>query len=234
MVRLRIVPFVAALLSLPSCLRGQHTLHYDSLAPVFGWITDSVAHLNGLMNERHAPTGPIAREMRLWVGFGLVSPQVMLRIADSAGTLVAQRLIWWRGAEPDYTYLGTAQEREADRRRWQAGVAKIRRSTDRTFHCTAQPHSRHVSTCRLPPLSTPAVRAAWQALDSLNAWQLPDPSQLSPPPSVGLDGISLMVEAWTPRGYRTYDYWEPDHSPWPEAKRASALMRLVYDQFRRH
>ena len=198
-------------ISLRAGLSAQTTLRYDSLTPAFAWVTDSVAKLNGLANLRSGRSANISREIRLWVGFGMVPPHLLLRVADSAGTLVGQRIAWWDG-----------EEDSADRRE----------HVICSLQCTDKAIGRGMESCRLPPMSPATIRTIWQLADSLDAWRLPDPMQLSPEGQSGTDGTSIMVEVRTTPGYRTYDYWEPDSAPWPEAKRAAVLMRFVYSVFR--
>ncbi|MGB5675885.1 MAG: hypothetical protein WBO43_15215, partial [Gemmatimonadota bacterium] len=63
-------------------------------------------------------------------------------------------------------------------------------------------------------------------------WLLPDPSVLSDDELSMTDGWGLTIELRDGPSYRTFQYRNPDAQPWPEARQAEALFRIVEDVWR--
>jgi hypothetical protein len=169
--------------------------------------TDAAAAAAGLPLLRTAPLARGRRELRLWVGFGITSPQYLLRLrvggaASPAGTLVLHY------PNDDSTLVAAVRGELAGR------CAAVRARAD-TETCVAR-FAR--------PVAWPAVA---RQLDSLGAWTLPDESALPPRGAAVFDGVSLVVEARDGAAYRAYQYGNPHGWRRPEAERAAAIIDLV-------
>ncbi len=219
----------------PRSLCGQRGSPRDSLVPEFAWTTDSVTALAGLPTLRGTAFAPgIRREIRMWVGFGRLMPNLLLRVADSSGSVVGLGVAWWPGGpEPEGRFVGTPAQEAAYKQEWLRNTQKIREYVLRSYQCSALRRGSHTEVCFIQAEGSHEFVTLLTQIDSLDAWHLRDPSELTPPGTIGLDGTTLMVEVRTASGYRTYSYWEPGDGPWPEAKRAGSLARLVFGAFPR-
>lgn len=72
----------------------------------------------------------------------------------------------------------------------------------------------------------------WNQLIKLGVLTLPDSSTL--PDAAGVrDGVSYVVEINRDGHYRTYEYSNPQHQKWPEAKKIRQIVELFYNELSR-
>ena len=72
----------------------------------------------------------------------------------------------------------------------------------------------------------------WGQLIKLGVITLPDSSAL-PNEAMLTDGVSYVVEVNQDGHYRTYEYSNPQHQKWPEAKKIRQIAELFYDELAR-
>ena len=198
--------FAAAMLAATPAT-AQLRVPAPDTAPRFKGATDPVAALVGLpMLRGGGELRRPGREIRIWVGFGLGYPMHMLRVAESLEGVTGQQVLWWPGKEPEGTFVGSA--RAADR--WRREHAAVSRTIERRVAAVGCGHVRRSprqSACEMPAEPEGGWRAVLARIDSLEAWTLPDQSALPGGAVIGLDGISVVVEARVGDRYRTYSYW---------------------------
>lgn len=236
--------FAAAwLLSVPMHGAAQTTgwtprpMPYDSAAgerpvPRFATATDPVAEVMSLPPLREVALPDDAEELRIWTGFGIVVPHQLLRLTTTEAGVRGEVVNWWelrRHPSVDTTVapLMTDMRRAAGR----GGCNEANIGTEWVRHRRGGDTVRGrgwVFACRIDLGETAPDWAAVRArLRELGAYDLPDPSTLSPGEVMVLDGIAIEVEVLEGGRYHTYTYSNPDRQPWPEADSATEILELV-------
>lgn len=173
------------------------------------------------LHQTVLPRGAI-EELRVWVGFGIESPEYVVRIVPQPNRVIGARVFYWMtGTDPD-------KETEAERDSTMISDHELQQNLQRLFGCTRPTRRADYTVCEV----TRPARDTWanilRRLDSLGIAQLPDARERSPPGPSGLDGTTMVVELRTKLGYRTYSYWTPSsQAPQPEVRRAAAIMELL-------
>lgn len=213
--------FLIACIAAPCVAQGR--ISTDTIEPRFSYRLDEVAAAAGILPLR-APEGLAGalREVRLWAGFGMYSPEHLLRVIESASGVHGVHLFWWTpnqhedelAFDRDSTRISNRELYEHLRAAYQCGPR--RRQGDYEF-CTSV---------------TPGAGTWVQMLgrlDSLGVTTLPDAASLTPPGLTGFDGTSLVVEVRDSARYRTYSYWEPEEAAdQVEIRRAAAILTIVF------
>jgi hypothetical protein len=195
----------------------------DSTDRVFRDVIDSVASTAALASLRDAALPPgVRREVRAYVGFGLMSVQQILRIRDEEDGVSGWLGLWWPGERLPYQIPDATEAQYAAAR--QARAAQVARLRERIadLGCTEFHARTDYETCTLP---TPGI--AWASvlarLDDLGVARLPQQ-----PEQYGLDGVTLVIEYRDGSGYRAYSYWTPSHDVENVNERAAAaIMDLI-------
>ena len=166
------------------------------------------------------------------MGFGITNPMHLVRIVVADGRVEGELWHWLSTEVPD----------AADQADIRASADSIPGLLRRQFRCgrfavdtmraedAAPDGSRSlVAACRVRFRSPPDWSAYLRELESHDVWTLADESEV---PQLGLtvfDGVSLVVEAWNGRRYRTYHYGNPALQPSAEARHAEALMKQIIE-----
>jgi hypothetical protein len=69
----------------------------------------------------------------------------------------------------------------------------------------------------------------WTSLVQLDLLTLPDSSTLHGEELV-VDGVCYVVEINHDGRYRTYEYSNPQHQKWPEAKKIIGIVQTLHDE----
>ena len=182
-------------------------------------IADSVAATQGFPSLRSTslPQG-VEREIRAWVGFGLMYPQQGLRIRVGGTGVDGWLGLWWRGTRLPYRIASSSEVHAAEAERRHLESVEIIRNLAADRGCRDRRESPSYETC------TMVVRAAaWSALiarlDELGISQLPREKD-----GFGNDGFTLLVEYRDKDGYRAYTYWSPTKNTADDNRRAAAAI----------
>jgi hypothetical protein len=202
----------------------------DETRPRYATSVDPVAGLMGwpLLRDPGA-LGGARREVRLWMGFGIGSPDLAMRVVDGPGGASGEVVLWWPGEAPaGETFLGS----DSERNEWAAlrrGFAQRMRADLASAGCTESRRTVALETCRFTVPESPDWGAILARIDQLDAWTLANPATLQPPMRGGGHGSTLVVEVRDGERYRSYAYWSPSRFPHvPEARRADALAHLFH------
>lgn len=150
---------------------------------------DGVVAAFGLRPLRLAAAPAAGREMRLWSSVGPGIPHLFVRVvADGAGGR-EQWIAWWR--------------RRGDDAGEDAFMEAFHRRMRQEWRCGPISHRAGVEWCTLVERTGPAAQPLLARLDSLRAWNAPEPG---PPIFVQIDGQSLDVEVWVADAYHSVRY----------------------------
>lgn len=200
-------------------------------APTFSFATDPVAEIVDIPPLRSVSLPDDMTELRVWVGFGIAIPHVLLRLTSQGSDVEGEFVRWWDmmdhpSNDPRFGDFLTMQRtlagasgcnEEQNGREWiEMG--------DRT----ATPHRGWTFACRADFRDEePDWLGILDRLTALGVAVLPDPETLTPEPLLVTDGTSLEVEVLSGAEYRTYTYPNPDLQPWPEAGSAQAIIEVI-------
>jgi hypothetical protein len=163
--------------------------------PSFDRVIDPVAARLGLARLRDAPLPDGVREIRLWSGFGLGGHRLLL-VHDGPQGVTGRIAFWWRPGQV------------SGKTKWELAAAG----------CSLTRSSPTLESCELE------TQIDWadllRRIDALDPWGLP-----APPPRIGIDGYSLVVETRIGVEYRTYTH-RGGQQDYAEASRGEALLRL--------
>lgn len=204
--------------------------------PEFAFATEPASVLMSLppLHLVELPNG--VEEIRIWIGFGVVMPDVMLRITAADGRANGEVVYWWDDIEhPAQDTISSsflsAMQRLAGTygcNMGNTGGAWLEHRDGAEIE-----HRRWVFTCKLDfGNAEPNWDEVKARLTDLRAFDLPDPKTLEPDGIEVLDGISVEVEALKGAHYRKYMYSNPDLRPWPEAKFAQRIIDFVHGLIR--
>ena len=179
-------------------------------------FTNSVATTAGIGLLKETPLPPGNSEIRIWIGFGIVTPDEMLRIqVNSHGEVTGDVLVYFPS---EFRSMKSREEK------------RFLRSILR--NCTNLHEGTEKDVCTAKFKSTPDWTALYKELNHLGITILPDESELPKPDSVVFDGVSMVVEVRNGLNYRAYEYSNPAFRSEPEAKIAAQIMKLVADSLR--
>lgn len=173
-------------------------------------FTDPVANTLGFGPLRESRLSNVGEEIRIWVGFGTISPDAMLRLRIDRDGLTSGTLhLHARSTD------GSAGMKMPD---WfgkkTAGFCGDLKNTDESRACTVR------------FLRAPRWDSVYRQLASNDVETLPDESQL-PGTNDIMDGTCVLVELLSGACYRAYEYCNPAFRDAPEAQKASAILKTV-------
>ena len=158
-------------------------------------------------------------ELRLWIGFGISSPDYLLRLVSGSRGVTGEAILWW--IHPGDFLKEFAEGGTSSFLQDFAGRNGCVDSVAAGFPPEVQ--MRAGACVGDFGESAPDWHALYDTIVEMKALELPDPSTLRPPPVLVLDGWSMIVETLEGSKYRAYEYSNPDAQPWPEARLASAI-----------
>ncbi len=173
--------------------------------------TDSAANTAGIGLLRESSIPPRSVEIRVWDGFGITTPDSMLRLdVDEKGVAHGEVLVHY-----DNDFDG-----------WKpADAVAFERSIQKK--CSNMRRGRYTVTCVGEFKKSPDWSSLYRRLDALGIATLPDESTLPKTDVVVHDGSCMVVEVRNDSGYRTYEYCNPHQRKGPEAEAADKIMREI-------
>lgn len=168
----------------------------------------------GTLRDNAIPEGET--ELRIWVGFGLIQPDHLLRLrVDASGNVTGDVLAYFprrlaRG------YLEGRMHTDA------------RASWNRLVSRCGVIHEGAVDDACFKKLSrAPDWRKVHRDLVEKGVETLPDQDELPPDGVDILDGVAMVVEVRKGAQYRAYEYSNPRLHAQPEAQAAAEILRLA-------
>jgi tryptophan synthase alpha subunit len=146
------------------------------------------------------------REIRVWVGFGIVVPEKMLRLRINSNGVVSGNV-----------YLNYPNDLENDE--------FLKRVLATCDHLKI---GEEDNVCTRVYKSEPSWKSIYKNLLALNITNLPDQSELPAPDIQVNDGIAMVVEIRDGTSYRAYQYSNPIFRSQPEAVAASKIITIVH------
>ncbi len=180
---------------------------------IFYEAIDDATLAAGHPRLREQPLEPGARELRLWVGFGLRRRQQYLRLtiapedSDTCPKIVGEPHAWWHEA------AGEA-----------CGQAARQIATE--VACGPPGWGEHHGACPLKLASAPDWVTTYERLLEHRVWELPG-SAHHPEHVRATDGTSLVVELREGDRFRAYEYGNPGSQRYEAARDAAAIVALV-------
>ena len=179
------------------------------------WHASAVTKAAGLPQLAVSPLPDGDREIRVWIGTGMGSPEYLFRVVANFAEPVAGSVIFYWPATVGDTTRGETFD---DLMRYNlAGRCEDFRRTDSIGVCSAR------------FLKRPAWNEILTRVEAEQVWMLPDESTLPRGPMM-LDGWSMAVELRRGSAYRVFEYSNPDQrNDVPEAQHANAVADAVKD-----
>jgi hypothetical protein len=203
------LPCIASVLAL-SLFTTPPLLGRDGDSPRLPTVASDVARTAGIgqLESTLLPDG--ASELRVWVGFGVVSPEHLLRlVVRRDGVITGESIVYF---PTDISYM---EDYEAEfRRELLAGCTNLRQG-------------KKVSVCTSTFTDSPDWQTLYGDLVDLGILSLPDESELPDPEFQVMDGIAMVVEVRNGSDYRAYRYSNPSFRNEPQAQRASQIIHTV-------
>lgn len=164
------------------------------------------AAVAGLSDLRTATIPVGTREIRIWTGFGLITPHHSIAITV-------------RPAQP-------VEGRALNRFQYDPDDAEYMREL--LDECASDPrHQQDIVICDAKLPRPVDWQSLYRKIERLGIATLPDESLLPPTNHRIHDGAAVLVEIATADGYRAYDYSNPMFRSEPEAQAALEIMRTV-------
>lgn len=179
---------------------------------VFERTFDHVVLSAGLKPLRKKELEKDEKEIRIWFGGGIFAPKFLYRITESDGTVKGELLLYWRVREIDIYDDGKTTHD------W---MLYYRSSNCEDFNLKSG-----FGTCRALFETEPDWKSILRKMEDQGIWKLPDSSEL-PDAGTSLDGWGITIELREDYYYRTYNYSNPNHKPWPEAAQAVQIAGIV-------
>ena len=179
--------------------------------PVLLPFTDDAAMAAGIGLLKETPLAENSSEIRIWIGFGLVVPEKMLRFRrDSRGVVSGQVFVKFPS---DLGYMSSND------------AADLRREIMR--NCRDLRKGKKSDVCTATFAHEPNWQSLYKKLVALGLTTLPDESTLPEPEFEGNDGIAMVVEIRNGAAYRAYEYSNPILRDGPEAAAAVKIISTV-------
>ncbi|HSE59998.1 MAG TPA: hypothetical protein VLA99_14960 [Nitrospiraceae bacterium] len=154
-------------------------------------------------------------EIRIWIGFGQVIPEKMLRLrVNPHGVVSGDVLIHFPS---DLTFMGVKD------------AARFRRQVMRS--CTDLRRGKESDVCTATFKHVPDWQSLRDKLVALGITTLPNESVLPEPELLVLDGVAMVVELRDRTSYRAYQYSNRLSRSEPEAVAAAEIIRIVGEVF---
>ncbi len=154
-----------------------------------------------------------SKEIRVWVGFGIVSPEDLVIInIDEKGKISGKKVLIYN-RDPD---------------NWEGEEEALDEFLeDMYLRCDVIGIHNHVESCGIKQNEIYDWSKIYDKLESFDIWTLPDESALPKPEVLVLDGFAVVVELREGNSYRAYHYGNPGFRKGTEAARASEIMSFV-------
>jgi len=204
---------VALILSVFSAIAvpvGASSVVQPAEHPYLLQFVHDVADVAGLqpLPEVHVPPG--ASEVRIWTGFGVVSPEHLLILKIRAdGTRSGRALSYERVSGGGGNPIIPQQQDE----------------------CVSTSVRQGIVICDPRAVRQVDWDAVIDATRRLGVASLPDESQLPATRSRIKDGVSMLVEVKEAGQYRAYAYSNPNRRGEPQAQAAAEIIRVVHRVF---
>ena len=198
-------------LGLQACAGRSPLLSDQAPAKVPGLLqfTNPPARSMNLPLLRESPLPKGAKEVRIWIGFGIVHPDFMLRFQiGTDGTLTGTMLAYAEPYPTDETYY-----------QWISAVLAAM--------CSSIQGDDTIKSCSADASRDIRWNVIYRQLVAESLWTLPDESELPEPKYTMSDGEAFVVELRDGKGYRAYQYANPGMREGLTAERATALMHRV-------
>lgn len=166
------------------------------------------AHLQPLKDITLQPN---EREVRIWIGFGVLSQMELVRLRlDSTGQIHGEAIFSYErppnspsSDDGDYYY------------------------SELNKKCKAIGSSGDWQSCQ--PISSIGTDwpTVYHSMLALNLWDLPDDSELPRSSTLITDGVAMLVELRDGANYRAYSYSNPGTNNAPEAEKAAKIMGIA-------
>lgn len=175
-------------------------------------FTDKKAKALKLEPLRSNSTSEGSKEIRVWVGFGIVSPEDLLILnIDKKGNVSGRKVLIYN-RDPD---------------NWEGEESLNEFLEDLYSRCDVIDIHNNIETCGLKHNAIFDWSKIYSILEKLDIWTLPDESALPKPEILVLDGLSVVVELREGSSYRAYHYANPGFRKEDEATKASEIMSFV-------
>lgn len=176
-------------------------------------VTDKKAHAVNLVPLREKPLKTGFSEIRIWIGFGLVSPENLLILnIDDLGNISGRKVLIY----------------EKDPADWEDAPEELAYFLDRIYSfCTVIGNYQHIESCSIKHNEIFDWSKIYQKLKALDIWYLPDESRLPKSEVTVLDGFAMVVELSDEKSYRAYHYGNPAFREDEEALKAAQIMSFI-------
>jgi len=163
----------------------------------------------GKLKEISLPDGE--REIRIWVGFGVMRTDHMLRLqVGPSGNVNGEVLAHYRNDLSDMEPQDAAEFRQS--------VLQ---------GCTNPKEGQESNTCTVNYRRAPNWQSIYKRIISLGVLTLPDESALAAPELEIIDGVAMVVEVRDGSQYRAYMYSNSWARKEPEAIAATKILQIV-------
>ncbi|WP_144393362.1 hypothetical protein [Pleionea sediminis] len=213
---MKFIPVVMSIL-LSSCVHNEPLPLEKIEDETAGFVeyTDEKARAVGLVPLREKVIAAGNKEIRIWVGFGIISPEDLLILnIDGAGVVSGQKVLIY--------------DRSSDA--WKDEPEELEYFLESIYHrCDVIERYNNLESCGLKHNDIFDWGKIYKKLENLNVWSLPDESKLPKLDFVVLDGYALVVELHDGASYRAYHYSNPAFRKEKEAHSASEIMSFVLE-----
>jgi len=176
-------------------------------------LTDKKARAVKLKSLRDKTIIEGNKEIRVWVGFGIVSSEDLLILkVDKKGKVTGRKILIYN----------------RDPENWEGDEEALNEFLEGIYiRCDVIGIHNHIESCGLKKNQIYDWSKIYNKMEKLDIWTLPDESALPQPEILILDGFSLVVELREGYSYRAYRYGNPGFRKEDEAVKASEIMSFV-------
>ena len=154
-----------------------------------------------------------SKEIRIWIGFGLVSPEHLLVLNINKYGMISGKKVLIYNRDPD---------------NWKDKEDSLEEFLESLYsYCDVIGTFNYIESCGVLHNEIYDWSKIYEKLNQLNVWTLPDESALPKPEIMILDGLSIIVELREGNSYRAYSYGNPGFRKDNEAVDASNIMLFV-------
>lgn len=209
----KILALLLLIISGCSANKAMQPAHINDETDSFVEFTDDKALSANLIPLRQKALTPGTKEIRVWVGFGVVSREDLLVLQiDRDGSVTGQK-IWVYKIEPE---------------KWKDEPEALEEYLDGIYYrCNVISKYQNIESCKVKNSEIYDWSKVYSKLLNLDIWTLPDESKLPKPEVVVLHGFSVVVELNDGINYRAYSYGNPGFRKDEEAEKASKMMSFV-------
>ncbi len=211
---MKLVPIVVSLLLIGCSTNvSLRPLSINDETDSFVEYTDKKARAVNLIPLREKPLKTGYKEIRVWVGFGVVSPEDLLILnIDDVGKVSGRKVLIYERDPSDW-------EDDPEELEYLLGSIYSR--------CTIIGKYKHTESCSLKHNEIFDWSKIYEKLKALDVWHLPDESKLPKTEIIVHDGFAMVVELSDGKSYRAYYYGNPAFRDGKEARKASEIMSFI-------